>query len=167
MNYLDFIIAVPLAFGAWKGYQKGLIFEVSMIIGLILGFYLAFKFSGIIQHLVSGVVSDSILPYFSFFLVFTAVVVVMILLAKFLEQIIKAGSLTPVNQLLGGLLGLLKWGLVLSVVISLMRPIDAQMNLLNAKVKSESVLYAPVSKLGSYLFPALEDIQKEFKEQLH
>lgn len=167
MNYLDFIIAVPLAFGAWKGYQKGLIFEVAMIIGLILGFYLAFKFSGFIQQLISGVVSNSILPYFSFFLVFTAVVVVMILLAKFLEQIIKAGSLTPVNQLLGGLLGLLKWGLILSVVISLLRPVDARMHLLDAKVKSESLLYTPVSKAGSYLFPALADIQKEFKETLH
>src|SRR6187551_2402184 len=138
-----------------------------MIIGLILGFYLAFKFSGLIEHLVSGVVSNSILPYFSFFLVFTAVVIVMILLAKFLEQIIKAGSLTQVNQLLGGLLGLLKWGLVLSVVLSLLRPIDARMHLMNAKVKSESLLYTPVSKLGGYIFPALADIQKEFKEQLH
>ena len=91
----------------------------------------------------------------------------MILLAKFLEQIIKAGSLTPVNQILGGILGLLKWGLVLSVVISLLRPIDARMNLLNAKVKSESLLFSPVSKVGSYLFPALNDIQKEFRETLH
>lgn len=166
MNYLDFILAVPLAYGAWKGYQKGLVFEVAMMIGLILGFYLAFKFSGLVQQLLSGVVSNNILPYFSFFLVFTAVIVVMIFLAKFLEQIIKAGSLTPVNQLLGGTLGLLKWGLVLSVLLSIFRPIDARLELLNAKIKSESILFSPVSKMGNFLFPALNDIQKEFKEQL-
>ena len=42
MNYLDFIIAVPLLWGAWKGFQRGIIFEIAMLIGIILGLYLAF-----------------------------------------------------------------------------------------------------------------------------
>lgn len=166
MNYLDFIILIPLAWGAWKGYQKGLIFEVAMIIGMVLGFYLAFKFSGLVQGLLSNIVSSSILPYVSFILVFAAVVLVMVLLAKFLEQIIKVGSLTPVNQLLGGILGILKFGLVLSVIFSLLKPIDARMHLLDAKTKSGSLLYSPVAGLGQYLFPAISDIHKEFKETL-
>ena len=47
MNYLDFIIAIPLVWGAYKGFQRGFIFEIAMIIGLVLGLYLAFKMSSL------------------------------------------------------------------------------------------------------------------------
>jgi uncharacterized membrane protein required for colicin V production len=29
MNYLDFILAVPLVWGAYKGYQRGIVFEIA------------------------------------------------------------------------------------------------------------------------------------------
>ena len=44
MNFLDALIIAPLLWGAYKGFQKGLIFEIAMILGLIIGVYLGFKF---------------------------------------------------------------------------------------------------------------------------
>lgn len=58
MNFLDVIIAVPLVYGAYKGFQKGLLFEVAMIIGLILGVYLGFKFSGLVYDLLQKITDD-------------------------------------------------------------------------------------------------------------
>lgn len=168
MNYLDFLIAVPLAWGAWKGFKRGLVFEIAMIIGMILGFYLAFKFSSLFQKLVSSFItgSGSFLPYITFFIVFISVILIMILLARFLEQVLKISSLTTVNQVFGAVFGLVKAGLMVSVILSLLRPIDARMGLFSAKDKAGSLLYAPVLETSHYLFPALDDIRKEFRQRV-
>ncbi len=168
MNYLDFIIAVPLLWGAWKGFQRGLVFEICMIIGMLLGFYLAFKFSSIFEGLVSKYIHDSgnMLPYITFFIVFIAVVLIMVFLAKFLEGLLKIGSLTTVNKILGALFGLLKFGIAVSVILSLLRPVDARVGLLSAETKSHSKLYLPVMKTAHYIFPALQDVKEEFSKRV-
>ena len=66
MNILDLVLAVPLLWGAYKGFSRGIIYEVAMIIGLIAGLYLAFKFSGLVQGWLYKVVdSNSALPSWS------------------------------------------------------------------------------------------------------
>lgn len=169
MNYLDFIIAVPLLWGAWKGWQRGIIFEIAMLIGIVLGLYLAFKVSSLFEGLVAKVVdaSGNTLQYISFFLVFIAVVLIMVLFAKFLEGILKIGKLTAINQVAGAVFGLLKFALVVSVVLSVFRPVDAHLSLLSAKTKSESWLYRPVVSVSQYLFPALKDVQQEFSKRVN
>ncbi len=168
MNYLDVVIAIPLLWGAYMGWKKGLIFEIAMIIGMILGIYLAFKFSSLFEHLVGTYIhgSSSALPYISFFLVFIGVIIMMILLAKFLEGILKMSSLTPINQVLGALFGCVKFGLAISVMLSLLRPVDARIGILSAKTKSESHLYVPVLSVAHYLFPALQDVKSEFSKRI-
>jgi membrane protein required for colicin V production len=168
MNYLDVIIAVPLLWGMYKGWQRGLIFEIAMIIGLILGFYVAFKFSSMFEGIVKKFVDSpsTVLPYITFFIVFILVIVVMVLLAKFLEGILKASKLTPINQVAGAIFGTLKFALTVSVILAIIRPVDVRMGLFTAKTKSESVLYQPVLKISHYLFPALEDVREEFGKRV-
>jgi membrane protein required for colicin V production len=168
MNYLDLIIAIPLIWGAYKGWQRGIIFEIAMLIGLILGLYIAFKFSGVFESLVGNMVEDSgkMLPYLTFFLVFIAVVLLMMLIAKLLEGVLKVAKLSPVNQVLGAISGLLKFALILSVLFSVLRPIDARIGLMSAKTKSGSFLYLPILNASHFLYPALQDIKEEFKDNL-
>jgi membrane protein required for colicin V production len=169
MNYLDFIIAVPLLWGAWKGFQRGIIFEIAMIIGIVLGLYLAFKVSSLFEGLVSKLVDaqGSTLHMISFFVVFICVVLIMILFAKFLEGILKIGNLNTFNKIAGACFGMLKFALVVSVVLSVFRPVDAQLGLLSAKTKSDSYLYQPVVAVSQYLFPALKDVQQEFSKHVN
>jgi len=168
MNYLDVIIAIPLIWGAYKGWQRGIIFEIAMLLGLILGLYIAFKFSGVCESLVGNVVKDSgkMLPYLTFFLVFITVIVLMVLLAKFLEGVLKVAKLSPVNKVLGAISGLLKFALMLSVLFSILRPVDARLGLMTAKTKSSSYLYLPILNVPHFLYPALQDIKEEFEGKL-
>ena len=169
MNYLDFIIAVPLLWGAWKGFQRGIIFEIAMLIGIILGLYLAFKVSSLFEGLVSKIVDaqGSTLHMISFFVVFICVVLIMILFAKFLEGILKIGNLNTFNKIAGAFFGMLKFALVVSVVLSVFSPVDAQLGLLSAKTKADSYLYQPVVSVSQYLFPALKDVQQEFSKHVN
>lgn len=168
MNYLDFIIAVPLIWGAYKGFQRGIIFEIAMIIGVVLGLYLAFKVSSLFEGLIGKVVNEqgNTLHMITFFLIFITVVLIMILLAKFMEGILKIGNLNLFNKVAGAFFGLLKFALVISVILSVFRPVDAQLGLLSAKTKSESWLYQPVISVSQYLFPALKDVQQEFSKRV-
>ena len=168
MNYLDIIIAIPLLYGAWKGFKRGLIFEMAMIIGLVLGFYLGFKFLHFFEQIVSKYISNSgnFLPYLTFILVFILVIVLMILLAKLLETILKITALNLFNQIAGAVFGIIKFALVLSFLLALFRPVDLRMNLIQAQTKNESYLYNPVLNISHYLFPALQDVKKEFEHRV-
>ncbi len=168
MNYLDIIIAIPLLWGAWKGFQKGLIFEIAMIIGLILGFYIAFKFLHYFELIVSKYISSSgnFLPYLTFFLVFISVIVLMILLAKLLEGILKITALNTFNKIAGAVFGIIKFALVLSFLLALLKPVDLRMGLITQQTKNESFLYNRVLNISHYLFPALQDVKKEFQHRV-
>ena len=167
MNYLDIIIAIPLLLGAYKGFRRGLIFEVAMIIGLIFGIYLAFKFSNMFESVVSKYFNNStLLPYFSFFLIFSLVILAMVLLAKLFEGILKITNLNMFNKVAGALFGLLKFGLIISVLLAVFRPIDENMGYIKPEIKNKSVLYAPVLKISQYIFPALKDMQQVFNKEL-
>ena len=45
IEYLDIILAIPLIWGAFMGFKKGLILELASIVALVLGIYGAVKFS--------------------------------------------------------------------------------------------------------------------------
>ena len=168
MNLLDFFIAIPLAWGAFKGFRRGLVFEVLMLIGLILGLYLAFKFSDLLHGLVSSLfdTQGAVVPIISFIVVFLGILLVTILLARLLESILKATALNTINKILGAVFGLLKFALIASVFLWLFKGLDPYWNLINKEMKQESLLYKPVLKVSSFIRPALEDIKDEFMDKV-
>jgi len=131
----------------------------------VLGFYIGFKFLHFFEKIVSKYISGSgsFLPYLTFFLVFVLVIVMMILFAKLLEGILKLTALNAFNKIGGAVFGTLKFALVISFLLALLRPVDLRMSLINQHTKTESYLYNPVVHISHYLFPALQDVKKEFQ----
>lgn len=168
MSYLDLCLIIPLALGMWKGWKRGFVFELAMLIGLVLGLYLAFKMSSLLEGAMAKVIDaqGTMLYGITFFVIFIAVILLMVLLAKFIEGILKAGQLSSLNQVAGAGFGLIKWALVVSVVLSVFRPLDVRLGILSAKTKSESYLYLPLLNFSQYLFPALKDVQAEFSKHV-
>ncbi|MEO8148292.1 MAG: CvpA family protein [Bacteroidia bacterium] len=168
MNWLDIVIAIPLLWGAYQGYKKGLVFMVLMIIGMIFGLYLAFKFSGLIVSLLAEHINASkdILPYIAFAIVFAAIVLLVIFLAKLLEAILKAASLTTFNKVAGSVLGMAKWALIVSVVLWLFKSLEHSLTIIPAKAKKESMTYDFVLKFSTFITPTFDEIKKEFNQNL-
>jgi membrane protein required for colicin V production len=166
MNLLDAIIAIPLVWGAWRGFRHGLIFEVLMIIGLILGLYLAFKFSGWVNDLLTEFLQSNhaIIPFISLAMIFLAVILMMVLLARFLEAILKITSLNLFNRLAGAAFGLFKWALVVSVILWSFKTLEPHWDFIGHDLKQKSILYQPILSTTSFITPVLEDIRTEFKE---
>jgi len=168
MNWLDAVIAAPLIYGAWKGWKRGLIFEVAMIIGLIIAIYLGFKFSGFVTQFLNEHVKSlsGITPYVSFLLIFGIIILSFVLLARLLEGILELTALSLFNNIGGAIFGLLKFGLVISVVFWLLLSIERDVKIIPDKMKEGSLLYTPVLKIASSVQPLLQDVKKEFRENI-
>jgi membrane protein required for colicin V production len=167
LNYLDIIIAIPLLWGAYKGFKRGLIFEIAMIIGLILGIYMAFKFSDIFETFLKKYFdASSALPYISFIMIFIIIILLMVFLAKFLEKILKIANINAFNKIAGAVFGLIKFTLLVSIILTLFRPVNEKIRILKKVTADNSVLYKPISNASQYIFPALGDVQKVLQKKL-
>ena len=119
MHTLDIILLIPLIWGFYKGFKKGFIIEVITFISLVLGVYAGLHFSAIIVPHISNRVSAEYISIAAFLLIFIAVVVGLYFIGKLLDKLVDALSLSIVNKLAGGLLGALKYIVLVSVVLSL------------------------------------------------
>lgn len=166
MNFLDALIIAPLLWGAYKGFQKGLIYEIAMILGLIIGVYLGFKFSGVVYKLLQKVITDEgqLLNYLSFFIVFGAILLIFIFYARLMETVLKIASLNLFNKIAGALFGMFKFALAISVVFWLIKPMQNAINIIPEKSRSESFFYKHILSIASALAPAVKDVKDEFRE---
>src|SRR5690606_3106605 len=168
MNFLDIILAVILLYGLVKGLWKGFFVEFASLISLLLGIYLAIKFSGFTANLIREHFSteSEYLEIIAFAITFILVVVGVVLLAKIFTKIADFASLGWVNRLLGGAFGLIKMIFILSVFLHFFQKINATNTFFSEEKLNESVLYTPVVKTSETVFPTISEWFAKAKEEL-
>ncbi|MCB8998682.1 MAG: CvpA family protein [Bacteroidales bacterium] len=166
MNYLDILLAIPLAFGIYRGFTKGFIVSVASLLALILGIYAAIHFSDFMAGYLENWFhpNPKYMPVLSFTVTLLFVVIIIRLLGWILDRFAKAIALGLVNRLLGVVFNLLFWGFILSVIISIMDNGIRGNSLISPETKEESLLYPPVSKIAPMVFPYLKF--EELKERM-
>jgi len=163
MNYFDLIFVIPLLWGAYKGFSKGLIVSVASLVALLLGIYGAIRFSGFIGTLVDDTihVQENYLPLIAFALTFVGIVVGIHFLAKLITKLVDAVALGWLNTIAGIAFGLLKAAFIISVFIFIFDKIDSNQNFISKDVKNESLLYEPIKILAPAIFPTLNEFKLE------
>lgn len=118
MNGLDIAIVCILGFTLIRGIMTGLMQSISGFIGAIAGFYTAYYYYPMLaQELSRWVNNDTAVNILSFFIIFCAVLLIVTLLGKLLKWIMKIAFLGWVDRLGGALIGLLKGGIVVGVIV--------------------------------------------------
>ncbi|MGL5113538.1 MAG: CvpA family protein, partial [Flavobacterium sp.] len=56
MTFFDLLIGGLLAYALFKGIQNGLFAELASLVSLLIGIYIAVKFSAIMSSIISGMV---------------------------------------------------------------------------------------------------------------
>lgn len=160
MNYFDIIIIIPLIWGAYKGFKKGIIIEVASFIALGLGVWGGMKFSSISAKYLSNAfdIAENIMPLISFAVTFILIVIAVFTLAKMLQKVVSMVALGFLNKAAGALFGMLKFGLIMSVIINFTNILDAQVNFVEPEMKNKSILYEPVGKVAQIIIPGLKNI---------
>ena len=75
MNYLDIAIAVPLLYGLIKGFSNGLIKEITGLLSLVIGIYIAVNFSNLLEPHLSGIFDnyEQFKPLLAFAILFISI----------------------------------------------------------------------------------------------
>ncbi len=166
MNYFDIILIIPLLWGVYVGYTKGLVLNVASLLALLLGIWGACIFSkqvadSLMQH--TGA-DERYMPVIAFIITFLLVVIGVHLLAKLLNKLIKAIALSFVNRMLGVVFSVGKNALFLSVFLLILNFIDARFPFISPKMKQQSLLYNPLSKIVPTIYPYLNFQEIELPE---
>lgn len=159
MNFLDILIAVPLCYFIYKGWRRGLIFEIASLVSIIVGVWACTHFSTWVAEVFGFHGEAGILV--AFFVTFAAVVVLAHFLGKAIEGIFKMVKLNMVNKILGALLGMAKCLCVVSILLNFVLLIDTHQAILTPKAKEESKLFEPSYNIGNKLTADLKSYISE------
>lgn len=158
MNYLDIIFVIPLLWGLYKGVTRGLVVEAATLAAFFLAVWVAVHFcdwlSGIFHEKFGS--TTEYLPLIAFAVLFLGVLVLVFFVAKLAERTVKAGGLSVINKLLGGLFGILKFSLILSLVIFIFEAVEKSYPMIRSDTKSGSLLYDPIAKVAPAVIPGLK-----------
>jgi membrane protein required for colicin V production len=117
MNALDIIIVVILGYGLVWGIFRGMVKEVSSIIGVVGGFVLAYLYYGVVAGWLTGLVSNpAYRNILAFMILFCGVVIVVNVIAIVLKYLLNLVFLGWFDRLGGAGFGLVKGVLIVSVL---------------------------------------------------
>lgn len=171
MNSLDLIILVPIIWGAYKGYSRGLLLELGTVLAFVLATILGFKLMDQAVGLIKPYIGqESLLPFFAFLLVFVGVLIGLSMINKVLKKFLDYTLFGVVDDIAGAVLGVLKWAFALSVILWLMNEVDI---IVPKEYSDNSFLYPYIVKyspmlidLVSSLMPFAKDLIDSIKENL-
>jgi uncharacterized membrane protein required for colicin V production len=142
---IDLLALVIGGYGFYIGYSKGIIQTFFTVIGVVLGFLMAVKFTpGVVKILESALSSKSpILFIAGFLLTFVGSGFLLRLLSRGVENTFKTLNINSINQISGGVL----FAFVLLLFYSLLIWFSAQSKILSKDTLANSATYPYLMKL--------------------
>ena len=159
MSFIDIVFAVLLGFAVYKGLKNGLFVEVASFVALILGIYLAIKFSNLVGTIFTGFVpswNPKYIEITAFIITFLLVVIGIHLSAKILTKLADFTFLGWINKIAGVIFSLLKTTLALSVVLFIFEKININNMLLSKETQDNSMFYNPIQNISKAIYPTIE-----------
>ena len=164
MNYLDISIIVLSAYGLLKGFSNGIIKEISGLVGLFIGVYVAITFSSYLYPQVTPMVKNNseLVPIISFATLFFVSVLAIRTLGYILDKITRALALGLVSKILGAFFGVLK----VLVLFMFLIVLNKEYKLVKKQTKNKSILLEPLEKTTEYLLPEINKHKKNILEKI-
>ena len=164
MNYFDYVLLMPVLYGLYRGFSKGLILELASLLALVAGVYGAMYFSSFTFEYLSNYVEIEVayLKLASYGLTFLIIVLVITLTGKILTLILKMVALGFINRMMGAIFGGMKALLLLSILLLFFDRLNKQFAIVKEDVLNTSVLYNPILIQSQEFYPnVLEELEKQ------
>ena len=153
MTVLDIILIIPLVYAVYSGFKKGILAQLGGIVGIILGIWLAFRFSGRVGQWLG--LDEEIAYYVAFALIVVVCLILIGILGWCLGKIFHFVGLGLLNRLGGVVLSLLKTVLILGALLMAFNAINKHTYLVSPKQFDHSLLYGPIVRVTDYTLPFL------------
>lgn len=159
MNFLDIFFLIPLVWGFWRGFIKGLVVEAATLISFGLAVFGAIKLSDALAGWLKNSLEwkSEYLPIIAFVIVFLGILIIVYFITKMIERAVEAAALGVVNKLAGGAFGMLKFALVVSLILFIIEAVEKNVKVIPAEKKEGSLLYKPMAAVAPMLIPGLKD----------
>ena len=117
MNPFDIFIIIVVGYSLIRGLFRGLVKEVSSIIGVLGGFYAAYSYYPMVAKLLSGLnINPSYLNILSFLVIFCSILIVISILGVVIKYLMNVAFLGWVDRACGLGFGLIKGLLIVTVL---------------------------------------------------
>ena len=168
MNFIDIIILIPLLWFGYKGFTKGFIIEVASFAALLLGIYGGLKLSGWVSGYLSSwfEINSDYLPLISFSVTFLFIVLIVFLVARGVDKLVKSAALSLPNRLAGAIVGAAKTFIIIGVILLLLNKYDKGGEFIKEDIRNKSLLYNPMTELVVKIYPSVsENLGKVLKTE--
>jgi len=158
VNALDIITALIVGFCLIRGVFRGIIKELTSILGVFIGFYAAYIYYPILARWLSDLIANrSYSHIISFFLIFVTVLLAVGFVGMILRHLLKAAALGWADRFLGGTFAMVKAVLIVSVLLIALTTFLPE----NAPVIKNSLLAPRVSAISEKLVAVVPGEMKE------
>lgn len=150
MNWLDYLMLVPVIWFLVIGFTKGFAREITSFVALYLAIYIGFKGMYALTHwmTVQFDLSTPWLPFVCFMLLFIGVLLLLLFSGKVLDKLFKAVALGWLNRIAGAFFGAMKGLMLVAVLLWLIN----QVNLIDPLDKQASAFFPFVDTFSVGLF---------------
>ncbi len=171
MSLIDFLILIPLAYFAYRGFANGIIKEVLSIVGIILGVFLTFQYMDPVGEAIKPLFEEdaSFVPFISAIIIFVGTLSLVHLAAYLSKKFLETIKLNFVNRVAGAAFGFLKSGIVISAILLIL----AGFSIPSEEARQSSVTYSYVIYLAPWaydtvatVYPGAEDFTTTIKKTL-
>ena len=165
MNALDILICVVVGFCLIRGFFRGIIGELTSIVGVFIGFYAAYAYYPIVGNWLSRLIANkAYLNIASFFITFTALFLAVGFVGIVLKHLLKAVALGWADRILGSTLGLVKAILIVSVLLVALTTFLPQ----KAPVIKDSLLAPYVSTISEKMVAVVpREMKQKFGDNIN
>lgn len=156
MAIIDFIILIPLLWGGYQGFKKGLVMELITIIAFILGVTLGFLFMDWGIELLKPHIQDgSVIPYISFILIFLLVLFGVLMLGKLIKGLVNITLMGSIDKIGGSVFGILKWAFAISIFLWLTERAQIEVP---SNITEGALIYPKLLSYGPFLIDTVASV---------
>ena len=155
MIWLDIVFLVPLLWGAYSGFKKGLIAQVLGLTSLFAGVWLGVNYQEMVSPFLIEKVQERYLSISCFIVLFFSVIILGAITTKIMEKFANFIQLKLINKLVGLILGVLKISSFLVIAVSIIQTWDSQSIMIDQSTKENSLFFPVFNNIGNSILPNL------------
>ena len=156
MNWLDILFLVPILWGAFIGFKKGLIAQVLGLASIAVGVWLGTQYPEYVHPILKDKIDLQYLSIASFIIVFLIVVTSGALIIKILEKLVNLIQLKFLNKIGGIILGVLKVLMFLIIIVFVLEGWDSHGIIIKKSVKENSTVYPILNSASKFILPKIK-----------
>ncbi len=163
MTVIDIVILVILAAGMILGYRKGFFKQLSSVVGLVAGLFVARALYVMVGEQLAPHIgtSESVAQVLAFLLIWAVVPMIIYVAATMLTKALDIVHLGILNRFGGALLGMILCLLWIGLLIHILQFVDTQEAIIGKEMKEASFFYSPIREFSDVFFPAIKDMTKQ------